>query len=81
LHVKLLYFASAQGLTGLQSERISLKEGSSVKDMAREMIRLHPALKSIQKTIRYAVNFTVAGDSDPLHEGDEVGVLPPVAGG
>ena len=81
MNVKVLYFASAQGLTNLQSETMKLEDGSLVKDLAREMVRLHPALKSIQKTIRYAVNFNVAGEEDPLHEGDEVGVLPPVAGG
>jgi molybdopterin converting factor small subunit len=81
VNVKVLYFASAQGLTGLQSETMSLAEGSSVKDMAREIIRLHPSLKSIQRTVRYSVNFVVAEEGEPLHEGDEVGILPPVAGG
>ena len=79
--VKVLYFASAQGLTGLKSESIRLKEGSTVKVMAVEMLRLHPSLESLEPTIRYSVNFEVADRNQPLHEGDEVAVLPPVAGG
>jgi len=79
--VKVLYFASAQGLTNLKSENMRLKEGSSVKDMAAELLRLHPDLKSIEPTIRYSVNFEIAESSSTLHEGDEVAVLPPVAGG
>jgi len=79
--VKVLYFASAQGLANLKSERMRLGEGSSVKDMASEVIRLHPDLKSIEPTIRYAVNFEIAGQDAPLHDGDEVAILPPVAGG
>jgi molybdopterin converting factor small subunit len=81
LIVKVLYFASAQGLTDLQSEEIHLREGSLVKDLASEMFRLHPVLKSLERTIRFSVNFELAGDEDSLHDGDEVGVLPPVAGG
>lgn len=79
--VKVLYFASAQGLADVKSEEIRLRDGSSVKEMAVEMIRLHPALKTIAPTIRYSVNFEIAEDSAQLHEGDEVAVLPPVAGG
>jgi molybdopterin converting factor subunit 1 len=79
--VKVLYFASAQGLADVKSEEIRLRDGSSVKEMAVEMIRLHPALKTIAPTIRYSVNFEIAEGSAQLHEGDEVAVLPPVAGG
>jgi molybdopterin converting factor small subunit len=79
--VKVLYFASAQGLTGLQKEDIRIREGSSVREMASEMYRLHPALKSLARSVRFSVNFKLAQEGDSLHEGDEVGVLPPVAGG
>ena len=79
--VKVLYFASAQGLANLNSESMRLKEGSSVKDLAAEMLRHHPDLKSIEPTIRYSVNFEIAESNSPLHDGDEVAVLPPVAGG
>jgi len=79
--VKVLYFASAQGLANVRSEDMRLRDGSSVEEMAAEMLRLHPALKSIEPTIRYSVNFEVAETSERLHDGDEVAVLPPVAGG
>ena len=79
--VRVLYFASAQGLTNLKSESMSLKEGSSLREMAAEILRLHPALKGIEPTIRYSVNFEIAEGNTQLHDGDEVAVLPPVAGG
>ncbi len=81
MKVRVLYFASAQGLANLRSEEMRLEDGSSVKDVASEMLRLHPALKSIERTIRYSVNFEIAGADERLHDGDEVAVLPPVAGG
>jgi len=79
--VKVLYFAGAQGLANLRSESLHLKEGSSVKDMAAEMLRLHPERRGIEPTIRYSVNFELAESNSLLHDGDEVAVLPPVAGG
>jgi len=79
--VKVLYFASAQGLTNLRSECMRVKENSSVKDLAAEIRRFHPDLKSIEPTIRYSVNFELADGDSPLCDGDEVAVLPPVAGG
>jgi molybdopterin converting factor subunit 1 len=81
LNVKVLYFASAQGLANLKSENMRLKEGSTVRDAATEILRLHPDLKSIEQTIRYSVNFEIAESNASLHDGDEVAVLPPVAGG
>ena len=81
MNVKVLYFASAQGLANLKSENMRLKEGSTVRDAATEILRLHPDLKSIEQTIRYSVNFEIAESNASLHDGDEVAVLPPVAGG
>ncbi len=81
MRVKVLYFASAQGLAGVKREEMRLEEGSTVKEMALEMLRLHPSLKSIEPTIRYSVNFVISDGWARLHDGDEVGVLPPVAGG
>lgn len=79
--VRVLYFAAAQGLADIKSESVTLEDGSRVRDMASEMLRLHPALKSIEPTIRYSVNFEIADGNQLLHDGDEVAVLPPVAGG
>ena len=79
--MKVLYFASAQGLANLKSESMRLEEGSSLENLAAEMLRLHPDLKSIEPTIRYSINFEIAKGNARLHNGDEVAVLPPVAGG
>ena len=79
--MKLLYFASAQGLANMKSEEVQLEEGSSVRDLAAKMLVLHPSLRSIEETVRYSVNFVIEGKETPLRDGDEVAVLPPIAGG
>jgi molybdopterin converting factor subunit 1 len=79
--VKVLYFASAQGLTNRRTESMSLRDGSSLREMAAEMLNRHPELRSIEPTITYSVNYEIAEGGALLHDGDEVAVLPPVAGG
>ncbi len=81
MRVKVLYFASAQGLAKVKREEMRLEEGSTLKEAASEMLRLHPSLKSIEPTLRYSVNFVISDGSAKLDDGDEVAVLPPVAGG
>ncbi len=79
--VRVLYFASARDLASTGAENLSLPEGSSIRALEGEILKLHPSLRALRKSIRYSINFKVVADGTPIQEGDEVGVLPPVAGG
>lgn len=81
MKVKVLYFAAARDLAAVSSEHVPLHEGASVGDLAKEATRLHPALKNLEGAVRFSVNYEVADRGARLRDGDEVGVLPPVAGG
>ncbi len=81
MKVKVLYFAGAREMASVESESISVDDGSSVGTVAEEITRLHPELKKLKGSVRYSVNLEVADEGDKLSDGDEVGVLPPVAGG
>ena len=60
---------------------LSLPEGSSVGDLVREALRLHPPLKALTGAAKFSVNLDVVPSDTKLQDGDEVGFLPPVAGG
>jgi molybdopterin synthase catalytic subunit len=79
--VRVLYFAVAQDLASRKSEEMEVAEGASVGKLAEQVLRAHPSLEALRGSIRYSVNLTVAPESSALKDGDEVGVLPPVAGG
>lgn len=81
MQVKVVYFASAEDLADVRSEPISVGEGSTLGALVEETKRLHPGLRRLQRSTRYSVNFEIAEEGRPLRDGDEVGVLPPVAGG
>ena len=79
--VKVLYFAGARDLASVPGEQVSLGEGASIGDLAGALLLKHPALKRMERSLRFAVNLEVADQGEGLSDGDEVGVLPPVAGG
>jgi molybdopterin converting factor subunit 1 len=81
MKVKVLYFALARDLASKSAETFSLPDGASVGDVAIEVTKRHPALKALGSSAKFSLNLVVAERDAPLREGDEVGVLPPVAGG
>ena len=81
LIVKVLYFASARDLAEAGGERVTLKKGATVQDLAEAISLMHPGMKRLAQSVRFSVNRELAEGDSPLQEGDEVGVLPPVAGG
>ncbi len=81
MRVKVLYFAGARELTSKGSETVVIDDGGSVADLEAALVRLHPDLRKLEHSARFSVNMEVAGEEVLLRDGDEVGVLPPVAGG
>ena len=81
MNVKVLYFALARDLTLTRSEAITVPEGTSVRELLRSLGARHPALGKLKDSIKCSVNLSIATPETTLMDGDEVGVLPPVAGG
>lgn len=77
--LSILYFAAAAEAAGGFREDMQLSAAMTVLDLRAELRRRHPALARVP--FRIAVNQTFAGDTCGLQEGDEIAVLPPVAGG
>jgi molybdopterin converting factor small subunit len=79
--VKVVYFAGARDVVEKQSEFVDTEGKSTVAGFLERLITLHPGLKAMKKSLRLSVNHEVADAGDRIGDGDEVGVLPPVAGG
>ncbi|MEK9145164.1 MAG: MoaD/ThiS family protein [Elusimicrobiota bacterium] len=79
MKVRVLFFAAARQWAGSSALELGLPEGALVQDALRsaELACLAPRLSSI----RLAVNERFAALDSPLHDGDELAVLPPVSGG
>lgn len=81
MRIRVLYFAAARERAGLDREAVELAAGATLAELARELSDRHPRLGALLPRLRFAVNEEFAPDSAALKDGDEVALIPPVAGG
>jgi molybdopterin synthase sulfur carrier subunit len=79
--VRLLAFAGARDVLGAAELRLPLAAPCTAAELLAEVCRRYPALTPFRASIRVAVNGTYALAGDPVTYGDEVALIPPVAGG
>lgn len=53
----------------------------TIADVVAVVVARHPTLEPLLKSVRWACNHTLVELNSPVCEGDEVALLPPVAGG
>jgi molybdopterin converting factor small subunit len=80
VNVRVLLFASYADRLGLESVRVALPALATVAD-ALEHVRSLPGGEQIPPRPLCAVNLAHTGLDARLAEGDEVAILPPLAGG
>ena len=81
MKIRLLAFASAGDALGASEMEIDMPEGSRVADLRERLDRDHPKLAPLWPRLAVAVEGRVAGQDEPLTDGAEVALLPPVSGG
>ncbi|MEP6906351.1 MAG: MoaD/ThiS family protein [Gemmatimonadales bacterium] len=74
------FFASYADSLGLEQTQLTLKPGDSIADLLGSVAEL-PGAASLPSNPLVAVNHVYATLSTVLRPGDEVAVIPPVAGG
>lgn len=81
IRVKVLYWAHAREVAGKREEIFILEKRGTISQLIEKVLKKHPGLASLHSSIRIAVNGELSRDSEVLKDGDEVALLPPVAGG
>ena len=81
MKIRLLAFASAADALGASEMELELLEGSRVFDLRGKLDREHPALIPLWPRLAVAVDGRVVTLAEPLRDGVEVALLPPVSGG
>ena len=79
--VRLRYLARYAELLGVETEELALAPTATVADVVAAVRTRHPAASQLPAKPLCAVNFRQARWGDPVQAGDEVALLPPVAGG
>ena len=81
MKVDVLYFAVLRERIQLDHETVELPAGASVRDARAAIAARHPSVAALLPGVQFAVNRAVAADAQALADGDELALLPPVAGG
>ncbi len=81
MKIRLKLFSVAKDLAGFDERVIELPPDARPEAVLGYLIRQNPGFERWKPSLRIAVNMQYADRSNPLHEGDEVAVIPPVSGG
>lgn len=79
-HFEVRLFASFADLFGAPNLKLSLPQGATVEQLTSAIHRL-PAGAGLPKKLVVAVNQTYVPSHTVLAAGDEIALIPPVAGG
>jgi molybdopterin synthase catalytic subunit len=79
VHVR--YFAVVRERIGREEETIEVPAGATVGSALDQLGLRHDALRALRRYLQVAVNQEMAGPERSLAEGDELALIPPVAGG
>jgi molybdopterin synthase catalytic subunit/molybdopterin converting factor small subunit len=80
--VQVRFFAAARELAGCESDSVELAEQVSHARFSELLGQRHPRLRGYLSRMRFAVNGELHPPQDrAIRDGDDVDVLPPVAGG
>ena len=81
MRVEVLYFAILRERVGRERESLELPDGADVRTARAAIAARHPGIESLLPRVQTAVNRVMAKEETALADGDEVALLPPVAGG
>ena len=79
--IRVLAFAGARDILGTGELDLPLPASCTADELLAHVCEHFPALAPYRASIRVAVNGSYASASDVVNAGDEVALIPPVAGG
>jgi molybdopterin synthase sulfur carrier subunit len=81
MSVKILAFAGAREAIGQGELTLELEAPTPARALLDRLCKEHPRLAPYSSSLRLAINGSYAAWEESVHDGDEVAVIPPVAGG
>jgi molybdopterin synthase catalytic subunit/molybdopterin converting factor small subunit len=82
IRIRVRYFAMQREQLGRRDEELAMPAGpATIGDAWAALVEAHPVLAPAAGAIRFARNGRYAGPDEGLEDGDELALIPPVAGG
>jgi molybdopterin synthase catalytic subunit len=81
MKLQVLYFAVFRERLGVEGEPLTIADGATVADALAVLEGKHAIVKTLRGRYRVAVNQSMVDGDHVLRDGDELVLIPPVAGG
>lgn len=81
MRITVRLFALQRAQTGLRTHPLELPEGADVAAAWAALVADLPVIAGAEGVVRFARNGAYVSTEEPLADGDELAVIPPVAGG
>ncbi|HEY5521236.1 MAG TPA: molybdopterin converting factor subunit 1 [Candidatus Limnocylindrales bacterium] len=81
MRVKVRLFAMLRQQAGWREREVELPDGATIDDAWRAIEKEVPAISAQREIVRFARNREYATADQQLRDGDELALIPPVAGG
>lgn len=81
MRIRVRLFAMQRQQLGVRELPLEVPDGATIGDAWTSLAALHPVLAPAGPTLRFARNAVYADPADVLRDGDELALIPPVAGG
>ncbi|MGC1381241.1 MAG: MoaD/ThiS family protein [Candidatus Baltobacteraceae bacterium] len=81
MRIEVRAFAGLRELLEGSERSLELMEGARVRDAWAVLVKAHPGLDEASGSTRVARNGRLTALDEPLADGDELALLPPVGGG
>lgn len=81
MRIQVRFFAVQRAQTGKRHHELILADGADVASAWQALVAEMPELSPAGPSVRFARNGVYVPTSEPLADGDELAVIPPVAGG
>ena len=81
MQIRVLFFGQLKDVAGCATDSVALAEGSTLADLLAHYQKKLPRLQEFLPSTALSLNQEYAAPAAPLHDNDEVALLPPVSGG
>jgi molybdopterin converting factor small subunit len=79
--VSVRLYAGLQGLVGSRDVELTLPAGATVEQLRNRIVDEYPVLEALISTLVVAVNEEMVPTDHVLAEGEQIELIPPIAGG
>jgi len=77
--ITVLYFAKIRVTVGVSRETFA--DCETVQDVLNQVVKAHPAVAPMLPSCAISLNEEYVEHSQPVSNGDTIGIIPPVSGG